>query len=236
MGSELFTGVTGFFHWISEPNISDVFSWLKPFDLQGLKRNMDKDLGNALEIVSGFIRERLEQKQGKQQEDGGKQRNDLLDLLLEFEGKGDDEPEKLSQHTISVFCLELFFASADTVSSTIEWSLAELLHTPEKLVRVKDEMDMIVGRNRRDTECWNDSLSFKHERFLGSNIDYKGQDFELIPFGAGRRMCAHRLLHLIIGSLLHELDWERKDSTTIDMTEKTRSTIWKLESLKIIYQ
>lgn len=65
----------------------------------------------------------------------------------------------------------------------------------------------------RDPEVWTDEPeSFKPERFIGSKIDYKGQHYELIPFGAGRRMCAgvplgHRMLHLTLGSLLHQFDW-----------------------------
>ncbi|KAL0336971.1 UNVERIFIED_CONTAM: Iridoid oxidase [Sesamum calycinum] len=35
----------------------------------------------------------------------------------------------------------------------------------------------------RDPASWSDPLSFKPERFLGSDIDYKGQNFELLPFG-----------------------------------------------------
>ncbi|CAA0816194.1 cytochrome P450- family 76- subfamily G-polypeptide 1 [Striga hermonthica] len=64
----------------------------------------------------------------------------------------------------------------------------------------------------RDPECWDEPMSFRPERFLGSRVDYKGQNFELIPFGAGRRICAgiplaHRMLHLVLGSLLHEFEW-----------------------------
>lgn len=36
----------------------------------------------------------------------------------------------------------------------------------------------------RDPTIWEDSLEFKPERFLASQIDFRGQDFELIPWFA----------------------------------------------------
>uniref|UniRef100_I1NLI3 Cytochrome P450 n=1 Tax=Oryza glaberrima TaxID=4538 RepID=I1NLI3_ORYGL len=42
----------------------------------------------------------------------------------------------------------------------------------------------------RDPTTWGEHAEkFMPERFLNNNLDYKGQDFELIPFGAGRRGC-----------------------------------------------
>ncbi|KAK3008064.1 hypothetical protein RJ639_013507, partial [Escallonia herrerae] len=38
----------------------------------------------------------------------------------------------------------------------------------------------------RDPNSWDDPLSFKPERFLGSTVEYRGQHFELIPFGSGQ--------------------------------------------------
>ncbi|KAK4481146.1 hypothetical protein RD792_012024 [Penstemon davidsonii] len=94
----------------------------------------------------------------------------------------------------------------------------------------------------RDKECWDDPFSFNPERFLGSNIDYKGQHFELIPFGAGRNMCAglplgHRMLHLVLGSLIHQFDWELENPikpNSIDMSERMGVTVGKLEALKAV--
>ncbi|CAI0455486.1 unnamed protein product [Linum tenue] len=40
----------------------------------------------------------------------------------------------------------------------------------------------------RDPAIWgDDSASFRPERFIGSKVDFRGQDFELLPFGSGRR-------------------------------------------------
>nr|AAG49315.1 flavonoid 3'-hydroxylase [Pelargonium x hortorum] len=69
----------------------------------------------------------------------------------------------------------------------------------------------------RDPDVWADPLSFRPERFLpGSekeNVDVKGNDFELIPFGAGRRICAGmslglRMVQLLTATLLHAFNWD----------------------------
>ena len=59
----------------------------------------------------------------------------------------------------------------------------------------------------RDPDVWNNPLEFMPERFLsGKNakIDPRGNDFELIPFGAGRRICAGTRM----GIGVRELDME----------------------------
>ncbi|KAG6395449.1 hypothetical protein SASPL_146094 [Salvia splendens] len=43
--------------------------------------------------------------------------------------------------------------------------------------------------NARVPNCWENLDEFVPERFLNSSIDAKGNDFEFIPFGSGRRMC-----------------------------------------------
>ena len=65
----------------------------------------------------------------------------------------------------------------------------------------------------RDPESWKDPEEFLPERFLDSTVDFHGQDFELIPFGAGRRICpgipmAVASLNLILANLLNSFDWE----------------------------
>ena len=49
----------------------------------------------------------------------------------------------------------------------------------------------------RDTEYWIDADSFCPERFQGSLIDFKGTNFEFIPFGGGRRIYVQAYLLLL---------------------------------------
>jgi len=65
----------------------------------------------------------------------------------------------------------------------------------------------------RDSEIWKDPEEFYPERFLESSINFLGHDFELIPFGAGRRICpgmsmAVASLELTLANLLYSFDWE----------------------------
>ncbi|XP_075507760.1 cytochrome P450 76A1-like [Primulina tabacum] len=95
----------------------------------------------------------------------------------------------------------------------------------------------------RDPKMWKDSLEFKPERFLDPSMaDYKGQNFEYIPFGSGRRMCpamplASRVLPMVVGSMVHSFDWVLAGGMKpdeMDMSEKTGFTLRKRVSLKAI--
>ncbi|CAA7039242.1 unnamed protein product [Microthlaspi erraticum] len=64
----------------------------------------------------------------------------------------------------------------------------------------------------RDPKHWENPDEFNPDRFLDSSIDYKGLDFELIPFGSGRRICpgmatAIALMELGLLNLLYFFDW-----------------------------
>ncbi|KAF5772379.1 putative geraniol 8-hydroxylase [Helianthus annuus] len=96
----------------------------------------------------------------------------------------------------------------------------------------------------RDPNVWDDPLLFKPERFLGSDLDFKGQDFELLPFGSGRRICpslplGSKSMEFIIASLVHEFDWvlpDNEDPSQLDMEERFQITLGREKPLKLIFK
>ncbi|KAK6943975.1 Cytochrome P450 [Dillenia turbinata] len=132
-GAEFFEAMMGLMEWSGHPNLSDIFPFLKPFDLQGLRRNMHRDVGNALKIASRFVKKRVEERQKGVQTDRPK---DFLDVLLEFEGDPKEGITKISEHTINVFIMEIFLAGSETTSSTTEWVMTELICNPEAMSKI----------------------------------------------------------------------------------------------------
>ncbi|XP_066376528.1 4-hydroxyphenylacetaldehyde oxime monooxygenase-like [Miscanthus floridulus] len=65
----------------------------------------------------------------------------------------------------------------------------------------------------RDPDIWEDPEEFNPERFMGSDVDFNGANFEFLPFGSGRRICpgmamAVTNMEFILANLLHCFDWE----------------------------
>lgn len=65
----------------------------------------------------------------------------------------------------------------------------------------------------RDPNSWENPNQFTPERFLNSEVDYKGRYFSFVPFGSGRRICpgvrlAERVMSLMLVSLVGQFDWE----------------------------
>ncbi|XP_047313950.1 geraniol 8-hydroxylase-like [Impatiens glandulifera] len=91
----------------------------------------------------------------------------------------------------------------------------------------------------RDRDHWENPMEFKPERFLDSKIDVRGHDFELIPFGSGRRVCvglslAMRILPTVLGSLINLFDWKiegKVNPENLDIEEKFGFTLQRANPL-----
>jgi cytochrome P450 len=88
----------------------------------------------------------------------------------------------------------------------------------------------------RDENVWSEPEKFIPERFLiKKTVDFKGGHFELISFGARRRICpgmplATRMVHLVLGSLLNQFKWrlpDKMERNGVDMSENFGVTLVK---------
>nr|QUN00509.1 cytochrome P450 84A127 [Tripterygium wilfordii] len=80
----------------------------------------------------------------------------------------------------------------------------------------------------RDPNYWDDPETFRPSRFLKDGApDFRGNNFEFIPFGSGRRSCPGMNLGLYglemaVAHLLHGFQWELPDGmkpSELDMSE-----------------
>lgn len=79
----------------------------------------------------------------------------------------------------------------------------------------------------RDPDVWSDPENFSPERFAEEDVDIRGRDFRLLPFGSGRRSCPGLQLgltavRLMVAQLVHCFDWKLPNAASpsdLDMSE-----------------
>jgi cytochrome P450 len=97
-----------------------------------------------------------------------------------------------------------------------------------------------LSKIHRDPHVWSDPNEFRPERFLTTHlgVDVKGQHFELIPFGTGRRFCpgislALQVMQLTLATLLHAFEIATPSDEPVDMTENVALTNLKSTPLEV---
>ncbi|RVX21582.1 Cytochrome P450 CYP736A12 [Vitis vinifera] len=272
----------------------------KDIDERGFKAVIQEGLARRMKAISkvfdAFFEKIIDDHIHEPKEEG--QPKDLIDVMLGYMGSKENEFQ-IERSNIKALVLDMLAGSMDTSATAIEWALAELLKNPRIMKKVQEELEKVVGMERkveesdlesleyldmvvketlrlhpvaplliphesledctingfhipqksrvivntyaigRDPNVWTDAEKFLPERFIGSSIDLRGRDFQLIPFGSGRRGCPGMQLgltvvRLVLAQLVHCFDWELPNGmmpSELDMTEEFGLTVPRAKHL-----
>ncbi|KAK9169996.1 hypothetical protein Syun_002136 [Stephania yunnanensis] len=94
---------------------------------------------------------------------------------------------------------------------------------------------------QRDPNVWAEPDRFMPERFLTTNadMDVKGQSYELLPFGSGRRSCpgvglALQVMHLTLARILQAFELKTQSGVGVDLEECSGILLSMLNPLQVL--
>ena len=94
-----------------------------------------------------------------------------------------------------------------------------------------------------DPLIWDSPDQFRPERFVesegGENVDVRGSDLRLAPFGAGRRVCPGKALglstvQLWVAKLMHHFHWAQHEQHPVDLSEVLKLSCEMLHPLHAV--
>ncbi|KAK3123612.1 hypothetical protein QOZ80_8AG0633570 [Eleusine coracana subsp. coracana] len=269
---------------IAKPNVSDLFPFLRPLDLQGWRRWAAVRFEKVFRILDDIIDRRLAETTDASSEGT---RGDFLDALLDLLNQG-----KISRDSLTTVLFDVFAAGSDTMALTVAWAMAELLHNPASMAKMRAEIEYALGGKEtieetdatslpylqavvkeamrlhpvaplmlpyqatedgveiggyavprgctvifnswaimRDPAAWERPDEFVPERWFqdgAAKMDFRGKEFEFVPFGSGRRLCpglplAERIVPFVLASLLHAFEWKLPNGMSaeqLDVSER----------------
>ncbi|CAF1706662.1 unnamed protein product [Brassica oleracea var. botrytis] len=109
-------------------------------------------------------------------------------------------------------------------------------------IPAKTQMIINVYSIARDPKIWTNPDEFNPDRFLESSIDYKGLNYELLPFGSGRRICPGMMMGIAnvemgLLNLLYFFDWGMPEGKTVndmDLEETGSIIVSKKATLELV--
>ncbi|PHT28849.1 Geraniol 8-hydroxylase [Capsicum baccatum] len=162
--------------------------------------------------------------------------------LAEIIGKGKSIEEVDASRLLYMQCIIKETFRMHPPASLIPRSVQQDVELCDYVIPKGSQVLVNVWAIGRDITFWEDPLVFKPERFWSLDMDVRGQDFDLIPFSAGRRICpgyplALRVIPVILGSLLNSFNWKLEadiEPKDLDMEEKFGLTLAKAHPVRAI--
>ncbi|KAF9601660.1 hypothetical protein IFM89_021182 [Coptis chinensis] len=135
-------------------NIADFFPFLSSFDPQGFNKRCAKARSSLDGFIDNIIDEHIAKKKNKNGINDDEVDTDMVDDLLAFYGDSgktgrSDDSISFTRDNIKALIMDVMFGGTETVASAIEWAMAELIKSPEELKKVQQQLNEVVGLDRR---------------------------------------------------------------------------------------
>ncbi|GJX89888.1 putative cytochrome P450 [Tanacetum coccineum] len=145
LGLELQMAASNIAEIFGRPNLSDFFPSLARFDLQGVERDMKKQLQKLDAIIENMIDDRIKSNSRRSRDEVHEGKKDFLQILLDLKDKGDSKSINITQ--IKAILVDVMIAGTETTAKLSEWAMAEILKNHNVLKRVQEELAEVVGLN-----------------------------------------------------------------------------------------
>ncbi|GMJ05327.1 TRANSPARENT TESTA 7, CYTOCHROME P450 75B1 [Hibiscus trionum] len=194
-------------------NLSDYVPFLAPLDLQGIKRRF-KRLSNGLHAFFDKLID--EHERGSTNIEEQKSYTDFFHIMVSLlntpmNPADEEKPYIIGRENIKAIIVDMVAASFETTSTSIEWTLSELLKHPRVMAGLQQQLETVVGRNRMVEESDLPKLTYLDMVIKESFRGCPGMQLGLTT------------MRLIIAQLVHCFDWELPDE--LDMTETFGLTV-----------
>ncbi|KAK4422788.1 cytochrome [Sesamum alatum] len=143
LGEEVRNVVIKIVDLLGKPNIADFFPVLAPFDIQGVKKDTEGYVQTMDRIFEDVIARCRKMLSGEIKKEG---KEDFLQVLLELKEK-EDPAMPISHTQIKAILTDIILGGTDTTATTVEWAMAELLHNPDLMKKVQQELTDVVGED-----------------------------------------------------------------------------------------
>ncbi|XP_023912603.2 3,9-dihydroxypterocarpan 6A-monooxygenase [Quercus suber] len=124
-------------------NVSEMIWFCKNLDLQGFGKRL-KDVRDRYDTMMEKIMKEHEEARRKEMGDGIK---DVLDILLDIY-EDENSEIRMTRENIKAFIMNMFGAGTNTSAVTTEWGLSELINHPKVMDKARQEIDMVIGKNK----------------------------------------------------------------------------------------
>lgn len=125
--------------------IGDFFpEWGWVHSVSGTKRRLERNLKDLREVCDEIINEHLEKREVMKSDEKltGNNKEDFVDVLVRVRER-DDLEVPISDDNLKALVLDMFVAGTDTTSSTLEWTMTQLVRHPKIMKQAQDEVRKI---------------------------------------------------------------------------------------------